>query len=262
MGYMKEGNMNKKILYSLVTALVLTFSISAHASLVAMTDLGGTDYVYDTQTGLDWLKLTDSRTIGQSFNQVSALTGTGGPLEGWAYASGIQFYTMVSNFTGVTVTSRHTTDSTIINSYIELFGSTFDEYVRTLGYSTYLDQVNSDPGYVAYEFNATRGILGDAIASLSGHWIASVDTDRVLVVSYGLVTDNHFFDAHDTWAPENRPNASVSSYLVRQHQAAVPEPSAILLLCIGLVGLGFAYRRAKRNDHQHILLDRTSASSN
>ena len=64
----------------LILLLLSVLSLGVNAALL---DRDG--YISDTQTGLDWLDLT--QTAGLSYQDVSAQLVQGGSLEGWRYAS-------------------------------------------------------------------------------------------------------------------------------------------------------------------------------
>jgi len=71
----------KKIILTLCLLTISCFiSINVNAEL---TDNG--KYTSDTQTGFDWLDLTE--TSGLSYDYVSSQFGSGGKFEGWSFAS-------------------------------------------------------------------------------------------------------------------------------------------------------------------------------
>lgn len=65
-------------LASATTALILSTSVNA-----ALIDNG--NITTDTETGLDWLDITESTNL--SYNYVSSQFGVGGQFEGWRYAN-------------------------------------------------------------------------------------------------------------------------------------------------------------------------------
>lgn len=81
----------KKIILSLcVTAITCLMSINVNAELV---DNG--KITSDTETGVDWLDLTE--TSGLSYDYVSSQLVSGGRFEGWSFASREQINTFFSN---------------------------------------------------------------------------------------------------------------------------------------------------------------------
>ena len=81
----------KKIILTLcVIEITCLHSINVNAELV---DNG--KITSDTQTGIDWLDLTE--TSGLSYDYVSSQLGSGGRFEGWAFASREQINTFFSN---------------------------------------------------------------------------------------------------------------------------------------------------------------------
>lgn len=81
----------KKIILSLWVAVIsCLISINVNAELV---DNG--KITSDTQTGIDWLDLTE--TSGLSYDYVSSQLGSGGRFEGWSFASREQINTFFSN---------------------------------------------------------------------------------------------------------------------------------------------------------------------
>jgi hypothetical protein len=70
----------KTTLKNIIFALALTLPLSLSAAIV---DHGS--YFQDTDTGLYWLKLTETR--GQSYDETDAQTAVGQALEGWRFAT-------------------------------------------------------------------------------------------------------------------------------------------------------------------------------
>ena len=70
-----------------VTLLVTLFQVVSWAELEERDDpvFGFDSITYDTETGFEWLDLTES--LNMSFNEVSEQLGTGGDFEGFRYAT-------------------------------------------------------------------------------------------------------------------------------------------------------------------------------
>lgn len=82
--------MNKKTFLGCIVALTIS-STPIHAVII---DYG--PYLYDTETGLDWLDL--SATYGLTYHQVNSRLQ-----DNWRYASGSELNTLVTNATGLPV---------------------------------------------------------------------------------------------------------------------------------------------------------------
>jgi hypothetical protein len=82
----------------IIIALVFCLGMlpSAYATII---DNGS--FTTDTATGLDWLDIT--ATLNQSYDQVTAQLGSGGSLQGWRYATGVEFNSLVSDYLGLSV---------------------------------------------------------------------------------------------------------------------------------------------------------------
>lgn len=76
---------------TLALTSLLFLPIFSHATIV---DLG--TITRDTETGLDWLDVTETR--GLSYNQVTAQMGVGGAYEGWRYATASEVDLLITHF--------------------------------------------------------------------------------------------------------------------------------------------------------------------
>ena len=66
-------------------------SLTTHAAII---DLG--TITRDTDAGLDWLDVTESR--GLSYNDVTAQLGAGGTYDGWRYDTFVIYYLDACNY--------------------------------------------------------------------------------------------------------------------------------------------------------------------
>jgi len=198
--------------------LLLAFVSSANASIV---DNG--IHTTDTNTGLDWLDLTE--TIGMSYNQVTNQFDVGGRFEGYQYATGAQVNTLISNYTGIA------TFGTGLNYFFETpIG--IDGLVQLLG-NTYITNTTNDPDLINFSF----GITGDTQAT--GNYFAAIILDRV----EAGVGFNDFSRTQDSVFQSDAQRSTLGSFLVRT--ASVPESSSLMFLIFGLLGLfGVARRKA------------------
>jgi len=85
-------------LASAVTALIL--STNVNAALVAADRFVSGDglITQDTETGLEWLDLTE--TVGMSYNSVTSELGDGGLFEGWRYATAVETFSLFDSAGG------------------------------------------------------------------------------------------------------------------------------------------------------------------
>jgi len=192
-----------------MTALVLTtIAGGAHADLIEADDaFFGTDSVtLDTDTGLEWLDLTESQ--GLSYNEVVAGMGAGGTYEGWRYASVAEVYGPLTNAGIPDVGSTSVANIAPAQSLMDLIGST--SFQAGIG-----------------DGRQANGITGDPRSG-----------GRVVVVLDGTISSGvpqMIVDDTLTYGESFGPD-SVGSWLVR-----VPSPSGSALLAMG--GLVAARRR-------------------
>jgi hypothetical protein len=146
----------KCMISSVFTMIIFVFYCNnANASL---SDHGS--YVTDTVSNIDWLKLT--QTTNRSYNDISSQLGSGGEFNGWRYATGLEFETMLfeqgaigmscfevgTNFCGYL-----TQNQGIGAQQLNLLGDPFAQYLYgrdipgTLGYSM---------GILADEYSANQ----------------------------------------------------------------------------------------------------------
>ncbi len=218
----------------------LLFSGAVQASIV---DHG--DYLTDTATGLEWLDVT--QTVNMSFDQVTAQLGSGGSLEGWRYASGSEFLTLTSDYTGTSLTSLTTKYDlpTLTDGLIALLGSTSDVYYLQNYGQTY-DQYNSISGY---SFHETSGLLSDATADGTNQYLATL-RDLDLASNNQPLEDSILAHFTNYRIDHGFNNIGLGSYLVRETATvfaatAVPEPTSNALFGIALFGM-VALRRKSR----------------
>lgn len=219
----------------MAAAGILAFwSMSVNAVLID----NGT-YTTDTESGLDWLDVTE--TVYKSFNYVSQRFGFGEEFAGWGYATGDQFNTLIGNASGTVVSTYEKNDLAEVNhvsaadKLVFLLGSTLD----TSFYPTTWDEQH---GYEEGEGrDNTVGLLLDPAGSAS-LWVAFINDDDVTDGSGAdfSTAHNHFLDEHET-------KFGQGSFLVRRtlDVVPVPEPSTLVLLGLGMAGLGFARKQKK-----------------
>jgi len=214
----------KKII---AVALFLVMVQNANATII---DSG--TYLTDTDTGLDWLDVTASQ--GRTYKDVSNQFGTGGDFEGWEYATGNQFNTLVSNYVGL-ATPIATTEKFIhaegaIDGLVSLLGSTLDKVYLDLYGVTY----DEKKGYVEGEgLDYTAGIIIDTF--YVGPVSKAYQVAMIWDYDIGLLTSD-YTKTYNSNIPDYAYNAGWGSYLVRA-TSMVPTPATLPLLALGLLGL-------------------------
>lgn len=213
-----------------------SFALCATPASAAIVDSPNHSYLTDTATGLDWLDVT--ATAGMSFNYVSSQLGIGGQFAGWRYATGNQFNSLVSNYSGVAIAAGNygqvNMETDRIDGLLGLMGSTLDHHYGVLFGHSY-DQHWGFPEGEGLDFS--YGLLADS-HSLPGYQFLGIiyDSDEE---SGGDVTA-----AHRTYFHVSSAENHVGSFLVRDHIAApVPEPETYAMLFAGLGLLGVMTRR-------------------
>jgi len=209
------------------------FSIANNQVKAASIDFIDNDtYTTDTISGLDWLDVTKS--VDQSYNYVSSQFFKGGEYDGWQYATGYEFNSMVTNYTGsttiTTLTETVTHSEGSIDGLVRLLGSTLDSLYLQITSKTYDNYYGRDEGeYLDY----TLGLLKDTRFTSSYHYLAMIYDNDVRQGSDDTTT---------AWSELQHPyydkGFHYGSYLVRQTTVqTVPEPSTITLLLFSLISL-------------------------
>ncbi|WP_294988567.1 PEP-CTERM sorting domain-containing protein [Sulfuritalea sp.] len=202
----------------------------------AIIDASDHSYLSDTATGLDWLDVTT--TAGMSFNYVSSQLGVGGQFAGWRYATGDEFNTLISSYSGVAIGAGNYVpvdmETDRIDGLLGLMGSTLDYHYSVLFGHSY----DQHWGYAEGQgLDFSYGLLADS-HSLPGFQFLGIVYDNDEVPGGDLTA------AHATYFHISSAENHVGSFLVRDHVAApIPEPETYALLLAGLGLLGFIRRR-------------------
>jgi len=217
--------MKFKFLKSIFCALGLLICNLANAGLIEVDyeGIAGADtaITFDTNTGLEWLDLTE--TNGISYSNMLTLLGSGQQYEGWRYANYgevaaiFDYFSLRSYANGGHALVQGSTEDIAIESFTQLFGDTVGEYGNYYGVLGILVDDLATPVarrgvYISGGINGTYTYNQTSINACCSH----------------LATDIRMY---------------FGSYLVRDAQS-VPEPSTLAIFALGVIGL--ASRRFKK----------------
>ena len=220
-----------------VLGILALWAVSANAVLI---DHG--TYTTDTQTGLDWLDIT--ATANRSYNEISQLFDSGEEFQGFRYASVNDFITLVAN---AGATPEPWSSRLQFSEIGDLSGA--DELVTLLtGPVEPADPSSSAPPVATAGggVRSVRGLLADVIMWRNG--------PSPFRMSASIVDDDRwgpgFGDTADTMAGgwlDGTADIGIGSYLVKISTPAptIPEPSTMVLLGLGMLGLGYARKQKK-----------------
>ncbi len=226
----------------------LTLTVSANAAILSVnSSFGANTITRDTDTGLDWLDVTESLAL--SYNQVTSQMGVGGTYEGWRYATMAELDQLIVNFGYVAVskecnnTALHCDSGyangvggqeELIETMIRTLGDTGDAY-----FDNYNDDIDVDPNGAGF----TRGILGTNHSASYLYDIASISDRQQIHRADGTpdwdAPDQIFTSANSTG--ENAVVNFTGSFLVQV--SPVPVPASVWLFGSALVGLVGIKRR-------------------
>ena len=200
---------------ALSVLLCLFFSAQSSAELIAVDLMSAGDQLLtrDTRTGLDWLDLT--ATLGLSVGDITDDAG-GWASRGFVYASTPQvqqlFLDADPSNPAVNVSAAKIPAALVL---LDLLGVT-------------------NPGPSNNEFDVLgNGIEGVGEPGANLAYFADYGTDTAVTVGFLFVRDGT--------APITFKDPMVGSFLVRT-PASIPEPSTILLLTVGLMGMTVSRR--------------------
>jgi hypothetical protein len=207
--------MIKYIFALFITSYFLT-ATTTYASIIQYDweTTGDISIVYDDETNLEWLKLT--QTVGESYNYIESQFEVGGEYEGFRFAGLNDVETLINNAGSSFGVCYFCLDEIPpMEKLITLIGS---GYTFASGISTW--------GYVLSNSSPLNDVFFDGV-------LMSVDYN---IDKKGAQQTGGFKDRN--------PYGNLGGFLVREGKK-VPEPSVIALFCIGFLGLGIA--RQKRN---------------
>lgn len=215
------------MLWRFVASVVLTISLSGLSSASYANFIerewqgtGQKDLIYDTTSGLEWLKLTVTQG-SFSYNTMQTQLLPGGEFYGFRYANAGEVNSLFHSF-GL---AMHGLDNTVadharIENYQALFGITeqnifWGNFIQNNYTFGLFEQVDPDNFYG----------LGNA------HFYSFVSEN--FAFGYTEVTTYPWLDY--------RTDHSLGHYLVRR--GSIPEPGSLSLVLVGLSVIGFMARR-------------------
>lgn len=222
---------------------VVSFSLEAE-----VVDLG--DRLRDTVTGLEWLKVTETR--GLSYNAVKAEIAVGGVYEEWRYATVGELDQLIANFgydgvicynPSAPCNSPFDYQADVIIEMIVMLGDTYDAELD--GTSNFFDVAQDGAGFV-------EGLLGAPFGPTNQVNAAAIIDNHLVVRSNGALVSNppNFVQLPARALDDDWAEPTLGSFLVRSSALPVSEenvplltPFAILILWF-LIVLGFV--KAKR----------------
>ena len=217
--------------FIIASVLALAFTTPTFAAPTDFTD--NVTYTTDTLSGLDWLDVTTS--VNQSYDYVSSQFGTGGIYDGWRYATGYDFNTLVGNYTGVEINTNSlvSQEPNLIDGLVTLLGSTLDVF----------SLVNNGFEWENYQY--TYGMISDVYPDLLDYQYVAIISDN----NGGCPTcdtGEDFSMTHYGFVGKSDSGAlHYGSYLIRDSISAVPIPAAAFMFAPALLGFLGLRRRAK-----------------
>lgn len=224
---------------SILTGFLLLFCASF--SYAVIIDNGA--FTTDTDTGLDWLDLTETRFI--SYVEMEQMLLPGGAYYGWRFATAREFEALVLNFGFVLPEDCNGDllscnpifggDSLLIEYMIKTLGDTYEATLNDRERPEGSHNVIADDG-AGY----ARGYLlheGPTYASEFSAYLGGVYDYEQVDSEFGFVIVDHD-DSLGVYGPEvwlNEGDATQGSFLVRS--TVVPTPAAAWLFISGIAGL-------------------------
>lgn len=193
---------------------ILLLSFNVHALLIDQFDFT----VLDTNTNLSWLNF--SETFGSSVGDVTNQFGSGGLYEGFRYATNNEVVSLWNNNFGIDLTRPWGEFPALVDMGVSFADIALSDGVRTL-------EISDSPFSYYGAWGFTNEIRDDGSYYFLGASTRASDTDYFTT---------GYIESIDTVQYESLLSQPMGSYLVR----SVPEPSVIVLIFSGLIGLGFA----------------------
>lgn len=224
------------------SCIALTLSLMTQPCHAAIIDMG--DFLTDTNSRLDWLDVT--KTMNMPFNYVSGQFGIGGQFEGWRYATGDEFNTLLSSWTGVDNNGYMATDTThsqpSVDGLVTMLGSTLDSYLMDSSGETYDSSVGLAPGE-AWDY--TQGFIADDYGQFGYKYTAMIFDREAHSIPRRSFESVDFYTAHYSGADPSGSYNRYGSYLVRQSNISIPIANTLTLFLIGLCSLIYSKKNNK-----------------
>jgi len=192
-----------------IGVVLCLFAINANAALVSADwqTSGDNLITRDTETGLDWLELTE--TTNMSYEYVTSQLGVGGQFEGWSYATTVQISSLFDSAGGTgPYDGWSSRNNGVVEYLLNLWGST----TGFLDSSFMSGDLNSPFGDPARWYHR----IGDQPTQ------ATSSTEDFMLLNVGASGDSSSTNI-------------IGSALIRV--SPVPVPSAVWLFVSGLIGL-------------------------
>ena len=205
-------------------ALSISMITSVDAALLSTDWLNANDnlVVTDTDSSLDWLKLTE--TVGYSYTSVASQLGTGDQFDGWRYATNLEVASLFTAF-GLPLDAHLSVTGPVDTSIVN--------FANTMG--NILNDANPIFSYGA------RGIIGESYGGnmyQAGAYYITSSQSNIYVGPY--------LGGGSSTVSTTGASLNLGSYLVREASiSAVPVPAAVWLFGSGLLGLIGVARRKK-----------------
>jgi len=179
-------------------------------------------YTTDTQTGLDWLDVTE--TINMSYNDVEKLLEPGKKLQGFRYATAEEFNAFVGNYTGSKITQTQIRQvlpkKANIDYLMKIIGSTQRTAKRVLSEES--QRHHADEHWARM------------LDSVTGITITGQGRDGYLHIGYSMIAKSqdfgtpvwHYSIANmNKYVNRDKENPEVGSFLVREPKPKTKAPS-------------------------------------
>jgi len=209
-----------RLIYATTLILLqLTLTNMAHASASTFIDNGS--YTTDTTSGLDWYDV--SLTKGLNYNEVIALTSTGGTLEGenWHYATATEFQSMLGNFLDLAPSGFYNSNNGTLSQLVDMLGTT--------------------------EPNPNGSIVNGRLININTSTSTNTPPFQLDLALIATTETSYQAISHNGVISNSTSDLTAGSFLVRSTLPAspvpVPVPAAIWLMGTGLIGLTSFSRR-------------------
>lgn len=205
-----------------ISGLVVLQSPQAALIEMDLNTIGDGLVTFDSETGLEWLDLSES--AGWSASNVSTGFSAGGTFEGWRYATADEWLQLITA-AGLSAWLAPVNPDTASYTPEDL-----QSLLYLIGAPNYVGQT---AGYVS---EASLGTTAEDRGFDPSH--PQADYNLLAPLTFTLYSWMYVGSFDVYWNPEFVNNSG--HYLVRN---SVPAPASLALMSLGLIGLGFARRK-------------------